>query len=136
MDGKIKHLEFIQNNITRMNTNSFQLKGLTITITATLGAIYASTLKIELIFVSFVPIIFFWFLDTYYLQQERKFIGIYNDVVGITENVTIKDFEMPTTKYKKGKFHFANVFISRTIISIYFPLLIITILIILLEKWI
>jgi hypothetical protein len=26
MDNKIKHLEFLQNIITRMNTNSFQIK--------------------------------------------------------------------------------------------------------------
>lgn len=134
MDNKQKHLEFVQNKITVMNTNSFQLKGLTITITSVLGAIYASTLKIEFIFVCFIPIIIFWFLDTYYLQIERKFRGIYNDVAGITKNITIKDFEMPINKYKKGKFCFYNVFISKTIVSFYLPILIILLLVILIEK--
>lgn len=40
---QIKHLEFIQNVITRMNTNSFQLKGWSIVIVADFLAIYAST---------------------------------------------------------------------------------------------
>ena len=40
---KIKHLEFIQNVITRMNTNSFQIKGWSIVIASALLAIYAST---------------------------------------------------------------------------------------------
>ena len=40
---QIKHLEFIQNVITRMNTNSFQIKGWSIVIVSALMAIYAST---------------------------------------------------------------------------------------------
>jgi len=40
---KIKHLEFIQNVITRMNTNSFQIKGWCIVIASALLAIFAST---------------------------------------------------------------------------------------------
>ena len=39
----IKHLEFIQNVITRMNTNSFQIKGWSIVVVSALLAIYAST---------------------------------------------------------------------------------------------
>jgi hypothetical protein len=41
-DNKIKHLEFIQGVITRMNANSFQIKGWSVTITAALLALYAS----------------------------------------------------------------------------------------------
>jgi hypothetical protein len=41
--GQIKHLEFIQNVITRMNTNSFQIKGWSIVIVSALMAVYAST---------------------------------------------------------------------------------------------
>lgn len=39
---KVKHLEFIQNVITRMNTNSFQIKEWTVTITSALLAIFAA----------------------------------------------------------------------------------------------
>jgi len=35
----MQHLEFIQNVITRMNTNSFQIKGMAITIVSALIAI-------------------------------------------------------------------------------------------------
>lgn len=42
-NDQIKHLEFIQNSITRMNQNSFQIKTFTITIVAALLAVYAST---------------------------------------------------------------------------------------------
>ena len=41
---KIKHLEFIQSNIARMNQCSFQMKGWTITIVSALLAIYVATM--------------------------------------------------------------------------------------------
>lgn len=57
------------------------------------------------IFIAIVPAIVFWMLDAYYLQQERKFRGIYNDVAGISpedSNIVIRDFEMPIQKYQCG----------------------------------
>ena len=84
MENKIKHLEFIQTVITRMNQNSFQIKGWMITIVSALLALYASSGKQIYILVAIVPTVIFWFLDTYYLQQERKFRGVYNDVAGLS----------------------------------------------------
>jgi Mg2+ and Co2+ transporter CorA len=76
-EARRQHLEFIQNVITRMNTNSFQIKGMTITIVSALLAIYASTTNVVFVFLSIAPTLLFWFLDSYYLQQERKFRGVY-----------------------------------------------------------
>lgn len=72
-EQKIKHLEMIQGIITRMNQNSFMLKGWMITIVSALLAIYADKGNIGYLIVSIFPILVFWFLDAYYLQQERKF---------------------------------------------------------------
>jgi len=47
MENKHKYLEFIQNIITRMNTNSFQIKGMSITITSALLALTASNFNLE-----------------------------------------------------------------------------------------
>ncbi len=103
-EEQIKHLEFIQNVITRMNANSFQIKGWTITIVAALLAIYVSTKNEYFVLVSLFPIIVFWFLDSYYLMQERKFRGLYNDVAGVSEDPkTIKPFEMRPDLYIGGK---------------------------------
>ena len=63
MDNKIKHLEFIQSTITRMNQNSFQIKGWMITIVSALLALYARSEKKLYIFIAIVPAIVFWFLD-------------------------------------------------------------------------
>lgn len=120
--NKIKHLEFIQATITRMNQNSFQIKGWMITIVSALLALYANSKNVMYIFIAIVPVIVFWMLDAYYLQQERKFRGIYNDVAGISpedSNIVIRDFEMPIQKYQCGQYCYFNVLISKTILPLY-----------------
>lgn len=104
-----KHLEFLQNNITRMNQCSFQMKGWAITIVSALIALYVSTVSENCtgntmyIFVAIAPTVLFWFLDAFYLSKEHKLIGIYNDVAGITpegKRKELKEFEIPVNEYK------------------------------------
>jgi len=126
-EKKRQHLEFIQNIITRMNTNSFQLKGLTITIVSALMAVYASNPKVLFVFLGIPPTILFWFLDTYYLQQERKFRGVYNDVAKLKNNVVVKRYEMPIHKYTKAidkQYSYWNVLFSKTIAWLYISIII------------
>ena len=122
MENKIKHLEFIQTIITRMNQNSFQIKGWMITIVSALLALYASSGKSVYILIAIVPAIIFWFLDAYYLQQERRFRGVYNDVAGLSpedSRINVREFEMPIHKYRCGKYCYFNVLFSRTIFPLY-----------------
>lgn len=130
-EEKIKHLEFIQNVITRMNTNSFQIKGWNITIVSAILAIFASTQNICFLLSAIFPSIIFWFLDTYYLLQERKFRGLYNDVAGISDNPkSIKSFAMRPDLYSKDtdeKYSYWNVFWSTTIWKLYLLIIILLI---------
>jgi len=87
---QIKHLEFIQAVITRMNANSFQLKGWSIAIVSALLALYANSNNVIYIFVAIIPTLLFWGLDAYYLQQERKFRGVYNNVSGLKNDTKIQ----------------------------------------------
>ena len=122
MENKIKHLEFIQSTITRMNQNSFQIKGWMITLVSALLALYASSEKVVYILIAIVPAVVFWFLDAYYLQQERRFRGVYNDVAGLSPDdsrITVREFEMPIQKYQCGKYCYFNVLFSRTIFPLY-----------------
>jgi hypothetical protein len=126
-EDKRQHLEFIQNVITRMNTNSFQIKGLAITIVTALMAIYASTPKVVFVFLGIPPTLLFWFLDSYYLQQERKFRGVYNDVTGLKDIIKVRPYEMPIQKYTKKinkQYSFWNVFFSKTIMWIYLSVIV------------
>jgi len=120
---EIKHLDYIQAAITRMNENSFQIKGWSVTILAALMAVYASTKNELFILISLIPTAIFWFLDTYYLMQEKKFRGLYKDISGISENSKrIKPFEMRPDLYVGGDYRFFKVFTSGTVISLYLPI--------------
>ena len=124
MEEKSKHLEFIQNVITRMNTNSFQIKGWTITIVSATLALYASTKNECFILIGIFPSLIFWFLDAYYLTQERKFRGLYNDVAGVSEKpFDLKPFAMRPDLYVKGKYSYWNVFWSTTIWKVYLAII-------------
>ena len=128
MEEKLKHLEFIQNVITRMNTNSFQLKEWAIVIISAILALYASTKNPCFIIIGLFPAFIFWALDAYYLMQERKFRGLYNDVAGVTEKPKdIKPFEMRPDLYIKGKYSYLSVLFSKTIWILYLPIIIILI---------
>ena len=121
-NNKIKHLEFIQSTITRMNQNSFQIKGWMITLVSAVLALYASSEKVVYILIAIVPAIVFWLLDAYYLQQERRFRGVYNDVAGLSPDdsrINVREFEMPIQKYQCGKYCYFNVLFSRTIFPLY-----------------
>lgn len=117
---QIKHLEFIQGVINRMGSNSFQMKGWMITIVSALLALYSSSsIKAYLLF-AILPTLLFWYLDSYYLQQERKFRGLYNDVAKVPENPKeIKPFAMPLNLYTGGKYSFLDVFTSETVLPLY-----------------
>jgi hypothetical protein len=118
-ETKKQHLEFIQNIITRMNTNAFQIKGMAVVIVSVLLVVYAATNNVAFIFLSIVPAILFWLLDSYYLQQERKFRGVYNNVAGIENDVEIKPYEMPIQKFNGRQYCFCKVFFSKTIFGLY-----------------
>lgn len=116
-DSDMKHLEFIQAIINRMNSNSFSIKGWAITIISALLALYANSLNVVYIFIAIAPTILFWFLDAYYLQQERKFRGLYNDIVNYKKNIGC--FSMPINEYKGGSYTLWSAFKSKTIAWLY-----------------
>jgi len=127
-EEKRQHLEFIQNVITRMNTNSFQIKGMAIAIVSALLVIYATTPKVLFILLGIPPTLLFWLLDSYYLLQERKFRGVYNDVAGLKNVIKVRPYEMPIHKYTvkiDKQFSFLYVFFSKTIVLLYFPIIVI-----------
>ena len=64
MEQKMKHLEFIQNVITRMNSNSFLIKGWAITLVSALFALAANGSNINYVLISYIVILVFWVLST------------------------------------------------------------------------
>ncbi len=108
---KLKFLEFIQNIITRMDTNSFQIKAMCIAIISAIFAIYATTQNQHIILITFLPLVICCFLDMYYLWQERRFRALYNDI--LKKHSKIKDFDLSAfCNYHKGFLSYIKVFLS------------------------
>lgn len=110
-----------------MNTNSVQGKGWCIAIVAALLDIFAQTNNELFIWICFISIVLFCILDTLYLQQEHKFVGMYNDFVKDKENKP-KVYEMPMKSYANGMKGFLKALKSWSVGLVY-GLLLITIVI-------
>lgn len=84
-DDQRQHLAFIQDVITRMNSNSFSLKGLMITIIAALAAFFVGNFdKATAVFylaIALLLVLIFWCLDTYYLKMEKQYRKLYDEAV-------------------------------------------------------
>lgn len=79
-EARLKHLEFVQAIISRMANNSYITKGWSLTITAAIYGFAAIHLNPWIASVGFIPVIGFWWLDAWYLRQERLFRCLYDDI--------------------------------------------------------
>jgi len=75
-----KHLEFIQTAVSRMASNSFLLKGWSVTLAVALLGLAAKDSNAKFAFLALIPPICFWALDAYYLRQERLFRKLYDKI--------------------------------------------------------
>ena len=128
MEKKLKHLEMIQNIITRLANNSFSLKGWTVIfIAAVLGFAIKESNSNYIPLVLF-PIFAFWGLDGYYLRQEKLFRTLYDKVRKLDEQDI--NFEMDTFSIESEVDSWGSVCVSRTILGFYVPILIVVLILI------
>lgn len=93
--GRLKHLEMLQQVITRMANNSFLVKGWSITLISALLAL-ATKDKIQLMaYVAILPWLAFWMLDGFFLHQERLFRRLF-DHYRVQPQDMATDFSMDT----------------------------------------
>jgi len=71
----LKEVEVIQGIINRMAFNSFLIKGWTITLVVV--ALLLKGAKHQ-VWIAFIPLFVFWFLDAYFLWQERMYRKLYD----------------------------------------------------------
>ncbi|CAA6817834.1 MAG: Unknown protein [uncultured Sulfurovum sp.] len=121
-ENKLKHLEFIQNVISRMANNSFLLKGWSLTLIAALFALNKDGLDAKIITIGIFIIFFFWILDAYFLRQERIFRKRYDTVSKLSDDDI--DFSMKPDLPIKSDDDIVNVFFSITLNLFYIPLII------------
>lgn len=120
-ENKNKHLDFIHNTINRMSGNSFLIKGWTISIISVLFIFTDNELNEEFLLISIIAVIVFWYLNAFFLLQERKFRAVYDKVRLLSEEEI--DFSMSTDDFKKGKFSLLSAFFGKTIWPLYLGIL-------------
>ncbi len=75
--SKLEHLKMLQAVITRMASNSFMVKGWCVTLVSALIALSAKDAKF-MVLVAFLPVLMFWWLDAFFLRQERLFRKLFD----------------------------------------------------------
>lgn len=70
-------LEQVQNIIDRQASNSFRIKGWSVSLIVVALLFRSSDYQI---IVAFIPLVGFWYLDAYYLREERKYRRLYNRI--------------------------------------------------------
>lgn len=100
MENKYKHMDYVQSTISKMTSNSFYLKGWNVTIIAAIVALSFKESDWRIYACALVLNVVFWFLDAYYLKQEKLFRELYNKVSKISDD-SLVDFSMNTSEFKE-----------------------------------
>ena len=93
-EGKVEYLQMIQEPISRMSTASAIFKGFSATIVSGIAALTYYDVNSAVLALSFVPVLLFALLDVYYLQLEKKYRFLFEQVRADKHPV---DFSMELT---------------------------------------
>lgn len=83
-ENKRLHIQMIENVINRMSSNSFLIKGWSLTILGGLITVYLANINKSMSYLILLLCLFFclifWVSDTFYLREERYFRNLYEVV--------------------------------------------------------
>lgn len=119
-DAWLKHLEFIQNVVTRMARNSFFLKGWSVTLVSATFALSLSIPSIWIVLVALLPALAFSVLDAYYLRQERLFRKLYDDVRQRPREIDA--FSMNTSPYNESVDGVSRILLTVSVLPFHGPI--------------
>jgi len=94
----LKEIDIIQDIIKRMAFNSFMIKGWTITLVV-MTLLLKGTEKYQ-VWIAFIPLLVFWFLDAYFLRQERMYRILYDWVINNRLKTEEYLFDMKTCRFE------------------------------------
>jgi len=93
----VEEIKIIQDIIKRMAFNSFMIKGWAITLV--IATLLLKGNKYQVL-IAFIPLLVFWFLDSYFLQQERLYRELYKWVVENRLKTSDYLFDMNAYRFK------------------------------------
>ena len=112
---KKHHIDLVEAQILRMSENSKQMKTWCFALVTGAVGIYVQTNNWRFLWIGFIAIFLFAWLDAYYLLLERKFRCVYQDIV----RDAISPYDMPLDNYKKGVKNHLDPIISVSIWPFY-----------------
>lgn len=112
---KKHHIDLVEAQILRMSENSKQMKTWCFALVTGVVGIYVQTNNWRFLWIGFIAIFLFAWLDAYYLLLERKFRCVYKDIV----RDAISPYDMPLDNYKKGVKNHLDPIISVSIWPFY-----------------
>ncbi len=121
----LKEIEIIQNVIKRMAFNSFMIKGWTITLVAVTLLLKGSKYQV---IIAYIPLIVFWFLDAYFLWQERLYRHLYKWVIQHRLETDKYLFDMNAYRFKEKEQSRLRIMFSITLGWFYGSIFILTLI--------
>ncbi len=119
----LKEVDIIQDIIKRMAFNSFMIKGWTVTLVAI--ALLLKGTKYQ-VFIAYIPLLVFWFLDAYFLWQERLYRRLYHWVITHRLDTDEYLFDMNAYRFKEDEQSPLRIMFSITLGWFYGCLLLLT----------
>jgi len=128
----LKEIDIVQDIIRRMASNSFMIKGWTVILVAVTLLLRGSEYHV---FIAYIPIIVFWYLDAYFLRLERLYRRLYNWIINNRLESGEYLFDMNYHRFEDQEQTTLRIMFSKTIVlfygSIFFLTLIYTMIILL-----
>ncbi len=113
----LKEIDIIQDIIKRMAFNSFMIKGWAITLVV-VTLLLKGTEKYQ-VWIAFIPLLVFWFLDAYFLRQERMYRILYDWVINNRLKTEEYLFDMKTRRFENEVQSIPRIMFSITLCWFY-----------------
>lgn len=122
----LRYLELIQAQVTRMASNSFLVKGWSITLVAAIMAFAASASSSWSMAAAVLTSLTFWGLDAFYLRQERLYRSLYDKVrqTWPDQECTVGDMNLSTMSLNSTVASWARTMSSGAVALFHGPILI------------
>lgn len=122
----LKEIDIIQDIIKRMAFNSFMIKGWAITLVV-VTLLLKGTEKHQ-VWIAFIPLVVFWFLDAYFLRQEKMYRKLYKWVINNRLKTEEYLFDMNARRFEKEVQSIPRIMFSITLGWFYGPMAILVII--------
>jgi hypothetical protein len=122
----LKEIDIIQDIIKQMAFNSFMIKGWAITLVV-VTLLLKGTEKHQ-VWIAFIPLVVFWFLDAYFLRQERMYRKLYKWVINNRLKTEEYLFDMNARRFEKEVQSIPRIMFSITLGWFYGPMAILVII--------